>query len=67
MNNVLDYQRYRFFQSLLIQMKGKIVSQTMTLGYAITYAGYFMLFFAMMSIMFTKHSRFADLRRKLEG
>jgi hypothetical protein len=25
-----------------------------------------MLFFAMMSIMFTKHSRFADLRRKLE-
>jgi hypothetical protein len=26
-----------------------------------------MLFFAMMSIMFTKHSRFADLRRKLEA
>jgi hypothetical protein len=25
-----------------------------------------MLFFAMMSIMFTKHSRFADLQKKLE-
>jgi hypothetical protein len=25
-----------------------------------------MLFFAMMSIMFTKHSRFADLKRKLD-
>jgi hypothetical protein len=34
-------------------------------GTAITYVGYFMLFFAMMSIMFTKHSRF-DLQKKLE-
>jgi hypothetical protein len=34
-------------------------------GTAITYVGYFMYFFAMMSIMFTKHS-FADLQKKLE-
>jgi hypothetical protein len=31
-------------------------------GTAITYAGYFMLFFSMMAIMFTKDARFADLK-----
>jgi hypothetical protein len=32
----------------------------MILGTALTYAGYFMLYFAMMAILFTKYSRFAD-------
>jgi hypothetical protein len=36
------------------------------LGTALTYAGYFMLYFAMMAILFTKYSRFADIKRKLE-
>jgi hypothetical protein len=68
MNNVLDYQGYRFFQSSFDpDEKGYTLSVNRWFwGTAITYAGYFMLFFAMMSIMFTKHSRFADLKRKLE-
>ncbi|MBE0393284.1 cytochrome c biogenesis protein CcsA [Flavobacterium sp. PL002] len=68
MNNVLDYKGYRFFQSSFDpDEKGTVLSVNHDFwGTAITYAGYFMLFFAMMAIMFTKHSRFADLKRKLE-
>jgi cytochrome c-type biogenesis protein CcsB len=36
-------------------------------GTNITYLGYFLLYIAMMAILFTKHSRFADLKRKLEA
>ncbi len=68
MNHVLDYKGYRFFQSQFDQdEKGTILSVNHDMwGTGLTYAGYFMLFFAMMSIMFTKHSRFTDLKRKLE-
>lgn len=68
MNHVLDYGGYRFFQSSFDpDEKGTVLSVNHDFwGTAITYSGYFMLFFAMMAIMFTKHSRFADLKRKLE-
>jgi cytochrome c-type biogenesis protein CcsB len=68
MNNVLDHKGYRFFQSSFDpDEKGTVLSVNHDFwGTAITYSGYFMLFFAMMSIMFTKYSRFADLKRKLE-
>ncbi len=68
MNNVLDYKGYRFFQSGFDpDEKGTILSVNHDFwGTCITYGGYFMLFFAMMSIMFTKYSRFADVKRKLE-
>lgn len=68
MNNVLDYKGYRFFQSSFDpDEKGTVLSVNHDFwGTAITYLGYFMLFFAMMAIMFTKHSRFADIKRKLE-
>ena len=68
MNHVLDHNGYRFFQSGFDpDEKGTILSVNHDFwGTAITYSGYFMLFFAMMAIMFTKHSRFADLKRKLE-
>ncbi|RTY80161.1 cytochrome C biogenesis protein [Flavobacterium sp. LS1P28] len=68
MNNVLDYKGYRFFQSGFDpDEKGTILSVNHDFwGTAITYGGYFMLYFAMMSIMFTKYSRFADIKRKLE-
>lgn len=68
MNNVLDHQGYRFFQSSFDpDEKGTVLSVNHDFwGTAITYAGYFMLFFAMMAIMFTKDARFADLKRKLE-
>ena len=68
MNNVLDYGGYRFFQSSYDQdEKGTVLSVNSDFwGTWITYIGYFMLFFGLMAIMFTKHSRFADLKRKLE-
>lgn len=68
MNHVLDHGGYRFFQSSFDpDEKGTVLSVNHDFwGTAITYSGYFMLFFAMMVIMFTKHSRFADLKRKLE-
>jgi hypothetical protein len=61
MNNILDYEGYRFFQSSFDpDEKGTVLSVSHDFwGTAITYVGYFMLFFAMMSIMFTKHSPFA--------
>ncbi len=69
MNNILDYGGYRFFQSSFDDdEKGTILSVNHDFwGTAITYAGYFMLFFAMMAILFTKNTRFDDLKRKLEN
>ncbi|WP_281299206.1 cytochrome c biogenesis protein [Flavobacterium limnophilum] len=68
MNNILDYEGYRFFQSSFDQDEmGTVLSVSHDFwGTTITYIGYFMLYFALMAIMFTKHSRFADLKRKLE-
>jgi cytochrome c-type biogenesis protein CcsB len=68
MNHVLDHKQYRFFQSSFDpDEKGTVLSVNHDFwGTYITYSGYFMLFFAMMAIMFTKHSRFADLKRKLD-
>ncbi len=68
MNHVLDHDGYRFFQSSFDpDEKGTVLSVNHDFwGTNVTYFGYFMLFFAMMAIMFTKHSRFADLKRKLE-
>jgi cytochrome c-type biogenesis protein CcsB len=68
MNHVLDHKGYRFFQSSFDpDEKGTVLSVSHDFwGTWITYIGYFLLFFAMMAILFTKHSRFADLKRKLE-
>lgn len=69
MNHILDYQGYRFFQSSFDpDEKGTVLSVNHDFwGTLITYMGYFILFFAMLAILFTKHSRFADLKRKLEA
>ncbi len=69
MNNILDHKGYRFFQSSFDEdEKGTILSVNHDFwGTAITYCGYFMLFFAMMAILFTKNTRFDDLKRKLEN
>ncbi len=68
MNHVLDHDGYRFFQSGFDpDEKGTILSVNHDFwGTGLTYAGYFILYFAMMAILFTKHSRFADLKRKLD-
>ena len=68
MNNILDHQGYRFFQSSFDpDEKGTVLSVNHDFwGTTFTYIGYFLLYFAMMAIMFTKYSRFADIKRKLE-
>ncbi len=69
MNNILDYKQYRFFQSSFDpDEKGTVLSVNHDFwGTNITYLGYFLLYFAMMAILFTKYSRFADLKRKLDS
>ena len=69
MNNVLDHKGYRFFQASFDEdEKGTKLSVNHDFwGTWITYIGYFILYFAMMAIMFTKYSRFADLKRKLDN
>ena len=69
MNHILDYDGFRLFQaSFDPDEKGTVLSVNHDYwGTLITYIGYFMLFFGLMAIMFTKHSRFADLKRKLEN
>jgi len=68
MNNILDHDGYRFFQSGFDpDEKGTILSVNHDYwGTLITYIGYFMLYFGMMAILFSKHSRFGDLKRYLE-
>jgi cytochrome c-type biogenesis protein CcsB len=69
MNNILDHKGYRFFQaSFDPDEKGTVLSVNHDFwGTTITYIGYFILFFCMMAILFTKNTRFADLKRKLEN
>lgn len=68
MNNILDHKGFRFFQANFDpDEKGTVLSVNHDFwGTLITYIGYFLLYFAMMAILFTKYSRFADLKRKLE-
>ena len=68
MNNILDHDGYRFFQSGFDpDEKGTILSVNHDFwGTLITYIGYFMLYFGMMAILFSKHSRFGDLKRFLD-
>ncbi|MBS7786690.1 cytochrome c biogenesis protein CcsA [Flavobacterium sp. CYK-55] len=68
MNHILDYKGYRFFQSSFDHdEQGTVLSVNHDFwGTTITYIGYFLLFFSLMAIMFTKHSRFAEVKRKLE-
>ena len=68
MNNILDHGGYRFFQSSFDpDEKGTILSVNHDYwGTLITYIGYFMLYFGLMAILFSKHSRFGDLKVRLE-
>ncbi|UMY65160.1 MULTISPECIES: cytochrome c biogenesis protein CcsA [unclassified Flavobacterium] len=69
MNHVLDYGGYRFFQANFDpDEKGTVLSANHDFwGTWITYVGYFLLFFAMMAILFDRNTRFADLKRRLES
>ncbi|WP_338410043.1 cytochrome c biogenesis protein CcsA, partial [uncultured Flavobacterium sp.] len=69
MNNILDYDGHRFFQAGFDpDEKGTNLSVNHDFwGTWITYFGYFLLYFALMAILFNKNTRFADLKRKLEN
>lgn len=68
MNNVLDYRGFRLFQASFDKDElGTILSVSHDFwGTWITYIGYFLLYFGLMAIMFTKSSRFSSLKEKLE-
>ena len=67
MNNILDHGGYRFFQaSFPPDEKGTVLSVNHDFwGTWLTYAGYFLLFFGLLAILFAKHTRFDDLRKQL--
>ena len=67
MNNVFDYQGYRFFQaSFDADEKGTILSVNHDFwGSWITYIGYALLYIGLMAILFLKGSRFKVLEKTL--
>ena len=67
MNNILRYRGYRFYQSSFDDdLKGSILSVSRdTWGIPLTYAGYFLLFFSMLFVLFDKRERFRFLIKKL--
>ena len=69
MNNILDYKGYRFFQaSFSPDEKGTVLSVNHDFwGTWITYIGYFLLYIGLMATMFSKHTRFGELIRKLKN
>ncbi|WP_411030485.1 cytochrome c biogenesis protein CcsA [Spongiimicrobium sp. 3-5] len=68
MNNILDHQGYRFFQSGFDpDERGTILSVNHDLvGTWITYIGYFLLYIGLMGIMFFGKTRFKDLANSLD-
>ncbi len=67
MNNVLDHQGYRFFQSGFDPDEGGTILSVNHdwWGTWITYIGYFLLYLGLMAILFSKHSRFGKLEEML--
>ena len=67
MNHVLDHRGYRFFQADFDKdEKGTILSVNHDRwGTYVTYAGYLLLYFGLMAILFAKHTRFDDIRSRL--
>ena len=67
MNHILDHGGYRFFQSSFdSDERGSKLSVNHDFwGTWITYAGYFLLYFGLMAILFIKNTRFDDLRQML--
>lgn len=63
MNNVLDHEGYRFFQSGFDPDEGGTILSVNHdwWGTWITYIGYFFLYLGLMAILVSKHSRFGKL------
>lgn len=65
MNNILDYEGFRFFQSSYdTDEKGTVLSVSYDyLGTVVTYIGYFLMTLGMIFMFFNKKSRFQALLR----
>ena len=68
MNNVLDYDGYRFFQSSYDQDElGTVLSVNHDFwGTTVTYIGYFFLFLGMILTLMMRKSRFTSLRKSIK-
>ena len=68
MNNILDEQGYRLFQSSFDgDEKGTILSVNHDFwGTWITYIGYTLFYFGLLAILFDKNTRFANLKKMLK-
>ena len=68
MNNVLDKEGYRFFQSGFDpdELGTKLSVNHDNWGTWITYLGYFLLYFGLMAILFDPNSRFGFLEKYLD-
>ena len=68
MNHVLDQDGYRFFQASFDpdELGTRLSVNHDRWGTWITYAGYLLLYFGLMAILFDRKTRFADLKRMLE-
>ena len=70
MNNILDYKGYKFFQASY-DLSGEVEQTRLSVnhdfwGTFVTYLGYSMLYFGMISLFFAKHTRFDDLKKSLK-
>jgi cytochrome c-type biogenesis protein CcsB len=67
MNNILQYQGYRFYQSSYDQdERGTILSVNHDrMGTIVTYIGYFLLIATLLLVLVTRKTRFAKLRQQL--
>jgi cytochrome c-type biogenesis protein CcsB len=67
MNHILDHRGYRFFQaSFDNDEKGTVLSVNHDRwGTYITYAGYLLLYFGLIAILFAKNTRFDEIRSRL--
>jgi cytochrome c-type biogenesis protein CcsB len=68
MNNVLDHKGYRFFQSSYDQDElGTVLSVNHDFwGTWVSYLGYLLMTIGMIATIFSKNTRFASLRKKLD-
>jgi cytochrome c-type biogenesis protein CcsB len=68
MNNILDHRGYKFFQaSFDPDEKGTILSVNHDYwGTWFTYLGYYLLYFGLLAILFSKNARMESLRSQLD-
>ncbi|WP_442267231.1 cytochrome c biogenesis protein CcsA [Tenacibaculum sp. ZS6-P6] len=71
MNHILDYRGYKFFQASY-RNEGEAIEQTHLSvnhdfwGTFVTYLGYSLLYIGLISMLFSKHTRFDSLKKQLK-